>query len=112
MRIALLMTVVGSLTFALWMTIRWYKKEWPGAPVGSLVQSHTSAASFAVTEMSSLDKEYWAFINEWNLKGQADDRAPMMRSVADSSGTPSGRRAVARRSHQLNYKKWSKQRHD
>ena len=112
MRMALLLTVVGSLTLALWMMIRWYRKGWSRVPVGSLEQSNTSVESFPGKKTPSLYKEHWAFINEWDPVEQADDRAPMIGSVTDSSGTPSARRSFARRSHQLNYKKWSKQRHD
>jgi hypothetical protein len=54
----------------------------------------------------------WAVANPWLPEGQADDRAPMNGSVGDCHGPPSVRRAFARRSHQLMFKKWSQARHD
>ena len=58
------------------------------------------------------DAIYWAQLNEWHLAGQADDRRPMNGSVGNSSGSALARRSVARQSHQVMYKEWSKQRHD
>jgi hypothetical protein len=54
-----------------------------------------------------------SFISEWQLPEQHDDRRLMNGSVATSrETTSSGSRAFARKSHQLMYKKWSKERHD
>jgi hypothetical protein len=50
--------------------------------------------------------------NPWLSEGQPDDRKPMDGSVKDSGETSSGQRAFARRTHQLMFKKWSKERHD
>jgi hypothetical protein len=54
----------------------------------------------------------WAQLNPWLSKGQSDDRRPMDGSVADSGGTSSGQRTLARESHQLKFKKWSQARRD
>lgn len=53
----------------------------------------------------------WGLANQWLVSGQASDRSPMDGSVANS-GEPSGQRSLARRSHQLMFKKWSQARHD
>jgi hypothetical protein len=58
------------------------------------------------------DPERWALANPWLSEGQRDDRTPVNGSVDASEQTPSGRRAFARRSHQLMFKKWSQARHD
>ena len=54
----------------------------------------------------------FAQLNPWLSEGQPDDRTPMIGSITDNTGTPSARRAFARRSHQASYKEWSKARHD
>ncbi|HEV8134244.1 MAG TPA: hypothetical protein VGP85_06195 [Pyrinomonadaceae bacterium] len=59
-----------------------------------------------------LDAALWSLANPWLVEGQADDRPPMDGSVTNSGGTPASRRALARRCHQLNFKKWSQARHD
>lgn len=53
----------------------------------------------------------WALANS-SLVKQPDDRTPMDGSVRDSGQTSSGQRSVARRTHQLMFKKWSQERHD
>ena len=58
------------------------------------------------------DQARWALANPWLSEGQADDRRPMNNSVEDSDRTPSARRAFARRSHQLMFKKWSQAKHE
>ena len=54
----------------------------------------------------------WALANPWLSEGQADDRRPINGSVAPNDGAASARRAFARRSHQVMFKKWSQARHD
>lgn len=58
------------------------------------------------------DAVSWAQKNEWLVEGQADDRRPMNGSVVVGTGSASAHRADARHRHQVNYKEWSKQRHD
>ena len=58
------------------------------------------------------DPTRWALANPWLSEGQADDRTPMNGAVEKSNRTHSSRRAFARRSHQLMFKKWSQGRHD
>jgi hypothetical protein len=67
---------------------------------------------FKLPVPDSFDTSHWAFINEWHLNDQGDDRKPMIGAVAESSGSLSARRSFARRSHQLMYKEWSKTRRD
>ena len=54
----------------------------------------------------------WELANPWLVEGQPDDRMPVNGAVAVSGGTSAERRSFARRSHQLMFKKWSKDRHD
>jgi hypothetical protein len=58
------------------------------------------------------DRTRWTQLNPWLSEGQSNDREQMNSSVADSGGPPSAQRALARRSHQANFKKWSQSRHD
>ena len=58
------------------------------------------------------DPVRWALLNPWLSEGQPDDRLPVNGSVTDCHGPPSVRRAFARRSHQLMFKRWSQARHD
>lgn len=64
------------------------------------------------TKTAQLDPARQARADFWIPEGQADDRTPMDGSVKNSSETPSGQRAFARRSHQVMFKKWSQARHD
>ena len=61
---------------------------------------------------AAFDPIRWALANPWLSEGQADDRIPMNGSVANNEGTASAKRAFARRSHQVAFKKWSQARHD
>jgi hypothetical protein len=54
----------------------------------------------------------WAFINQWQVAEQSTDRMPVTGAVPNRSGPAALRRSVARRAHQVEYKEWSKQRHD
>jgi hypothetical protein len=58
------------------------------------------------------DAARWLLANPWLLEGQANDRPQIDGSVTGSRGTPAARRALARRRHQLSFKKWSQGRHD
>jgi len=54
----------------------------------------------------------WAFITEWHVEAQSNDRPQSSGAVIRNSDNDSVQRSGARRAHQLGYKKWSKQRHD
>jgi hypothetical protein len=58
------------------------------------------------------DSIKWALANPWLVEGQADDREPMNGAVPDSGGTAAEQRSLARRTHQVMFKKWSQARHD
>jgi hypothetical protein len=58
------------------------------------------------------DPTTWVLANPWLSEGQSDDRTPMNGTVEKSDRTRSPRRAFARRSHQLMFKKWSQERRD
>ena len=54
----------------------------------------------------------WAFINEWKVEPQSNDRVPVFGAVATGTASPSARRSSARRKHQAMFKEWSRQRHE
>jgi len=64
------------------------------------------------TIQAEFDPLVWAQQNPWLSEGHPDDRRPMNSSVEKRGGTPSAKRAFARRSHQVMFKKWSQARHD
>jgi len=55
---------------------------------------------------------HWAFINDWRVEPQFNDRTPVMGEGTGSLGSPSARRSTARRKHQARFKEWSGDRHD
>ena len=114
MRVVLVVFLIESLVLTLWLMGRWYFLIARPKSLAALVHHPlVSAANLPVkSAYSSLEATHWAFINEWPSEGQSDDRLPMIGLVANSGGTASARRAFARRSHQLNYKEWSRDRHD
>lgn len=61
---------------------------------------------------AEFDPMRWAQLYPTLSEGQADDRIPMNGTVKDTGGTPSVRRASARRAHQVMFKEWSQARHD
>lgn len=80
-----------------------YKPE----PDLASAEERTSVAGDAAREAAR-----WAFINEWHVESQGDDRRQVSGSVPESTGSSAARRASARQSHQVNFKAWSKERHD
>ena len=61
---------------------------------------------------ASFDPVRWAQQNPWLVEGQANDRKPMITSGTRSSGSASAQRSATRRAHQIEFKAWSKERHD
>jgi hypothetical protein len=71
--------------------------------------------NFAAAEAplpASLATLRWAFINEWKVEPQSDDRAPVFGEIGASSASASAQRSTARRKHQAMFKEWSQDRHD
>jgi hypothetical protein len=111
MKIVFLITALETLVIALWMILRHSRKRrLQVAPLESSFLMEKPRAE--LHDLDSWDATRWSFINRWRVDDQADDRTPMSGAVAVSSGAPSAYRSFARRSHQLMYKKWSKDRHD
>ncbi len=54
----------------------------------------------------------WAFINEWRVEPQANDRTPMSGERVSRTKSPSASRSVARRKRQAMFKEWSQDRHE
>jgi len=110
MRIVLLITVLEGLVLTFWLVMR---RHYQGLPTIArairLQRLPIEAAEFAGRLRYATR---WAFINEWQLEGQSDDRSPMHNPVVESDGSPASRRSRSRRSHQLQYKKWSTERHE
>ena len=80
---------------------------------GPLLKAFVPIPSPNPTAPLSFDSIGWALANPWlGSSGQADDRAPVNGSVAQTERPASAQRAFARRSHQLMFKKWSQGRHD
>jgi hypothetical protein len=74
------------------------------------VAANDAEAAPSLAEASA--KSRWAFINEWKVEPQSDDRARVFGTVASSTASPSARRSTARRKHQAMFKEWSQDRHD
>lgn len=72
--------------------------------------SNTAAGNSPAPQ--EFDPISWALANPWLAEGQADDRTPMNGAVPDGGGTAAEQRSLARRTHQLMFKKWSQARHD
>jgi hypothetical protein len=54
----------------------------------------------------------WQLINQWQVTEQSNDRMQQDGSVAGSVNVSASNRSTARRQHQINYKRWSQERHD
>jgi hypothetical protein len=109
--IIILVTVLESIAIV-WVTFYWRSRTRlstvrVGPPQRSDVPPNTDLAVGVVS--TSHEAAHWAFINDWHVTGQRDDRKAMNGSVAVTSGSRSAHRAFARRSHQLNYKQWSQE---
>lgn len=105
--------IAGSLMFRFFSRSeknKWSKVEM--TPTGPLLTALGGNSFIKAPASVPFAAERWALANAWLSEGQADDRTPMDASVADSGETSSGRRAFARRTHQLMFKKWSQARHD
>jgi hypothetical protein len=59
-----------------------------------------------------LDPVHWTQLNPRLVEGQFNDRSPVSNSVTPVAGSIAARRSSTRRSHQINFKEWSKGRHD
>ena len=73
-------------------------------------------ANSPVAALIPFDPIAWGRLNPWLVEGQADDRLPMDGTVAEleflvPGNSAPAKRSLARRSHQLMFKKWSQARH-
>src|ERR1700682_1896647 len=109
MRIVLLITVLEGCVLTLLLMSRHYKKR-PSSVSAAPSQRSSGSANDYIHRPR--DTARWAFINEAQSGGQADDRSPMLNTVAEGYGSSAARRSSARRSHKLHFKKWSTERHD
>jgi len=106
MKIIFLVIALESLAITLWMTVIWFSRNRkPNLAAVITDESSLFNVNNPRDSATRLKTEHWLFINGWKVEAQADDRRPML-------GSKSGRPSVARRTHQLHYKEWSRQRHD
>jgi membrane protein YqaA with SNARE-associated domain len=101
--------IAGSLMS--YFFVRYEKNKWSKVKMTPTAPLLTTLGGNLFTSVP-FDAKRWALAGAWLSEGQADDRTPMDGSVIDSVETESGRRASARRTHQLMFKKWSQARHD
>jgi hypothetical protein len=88
---------------------KWSKVPWAVVrPRLNLIDTSTDNSATP----TPFNPEHWAQQNSWLLEGSADDRRPMLSGATDNSGSASTRRSIARHSHQVSYKEWSRERHD
>lgn len=109
MRIVLLITLVESALVAVLMLVWHYRKLRAAAPI---LVGPTNISKAQPSGVDSTHDARWAFINEWRVEPQADDRLPTSGKVGHSTETASGRRSNTRRRHQAMFKQWSQDRHD
>jgi len=106
MKIIFLVIALESLAITLWMTVIWLARNRKSNLAGVITsESSLSNVNTPRNSATRLKTAHWLFINGWQVEAQADDRRPML-------GSNSGRPSIARRAHQVQYKEWSKQRHD
>ena len=69
-------------------------------------------AGEVTTLQGAADASHWAFITDWKVEPQYNDRPVMSGKVAPSTAPRSAQRSTARRTHQAMFKKWSQSRHE
>lgn len=105
--------IAGALMFHFFA--RHQKDKWSKeskVSIGPLLTTISGNGSNNSVTSPPFDAVRWEQLNPWLSEGQPDDRMPMNGSVAESGGSASAQRALARRSHQIMFKKWSQARHD
>jgi len=115
MKIILVITVLEMLVVALCLLVRPSRNRHLEIASGRLNRplSHGDSPIINLPPPDLpdvFDTNRWAFLNAWQVNPQADDRRPMCGGVTEGAGPPSVRRSVSRRSHQLMFKEWSKNR--
>jgi hypothetical protein len=109
----LIASIAACLVFLFFLGLG--KSEPSGAPVSPLrprpapidIQSNVNSPA-----RNQFNAERWGRLNQWCVRGQADDRRPMNGSIVKSIGSASAQRAAARLTHQGMYKVWAQERHD
>lgn len=105
--------VAGGLMFRFFL--RHERNTWTKVRAAPITPSTAAISNHLFTNSPArvpFDPVRWALANPWLAEGQADDRMPMNGSVAESGGSASAQRALARRSHQIKFKQWSQVRRD
>jgi hypothetical protein len=105
MKIIILITVVETLMLMLWLAYSSHRRRQSDLRIATTRHPDGSSSLPAAA--------HWSAINRSQVQGQADDRRPLNGAVTTSKGMDgSVHRAFARKSRQLMYKKWSKDRHE
>ena len=112
MKIIFIITVLEVLVVTLWVLVGHSRKRHLEIASVSLngPLSHGQNPVINLPPLDLFDINRWAFLNAWQVNPQADDRRPMLGGVTEGAGPASVRRSVSRRSHQLMFKEWSKNR--
>jgi len=64
------------------------------------------------TEIIIDEAAHWRFITDWRVPEQSDDRMPLNARSSIPRTAPATQKSVLRRIHQINFKRWSQDRHD
>jgi hypothetical protein len=111
MKLMLAIAALTILIVALLVTaLRYAKKSGSEESASHLEPTLAPTSDDPTTARAPLpvlfDAIYWAQMNDWHVKEQADDKRPMFGSIANRTGSASAHRADVRRSLQVMYKKW------
>jgi hypothetical protein len=112
MKIIAAITAIEVLVLTLWLVLLRYHRSARLKTQGILIESALVSAGNSSANHIVSSRGAWAVINKWQVAPAADDRKQTNGTVAPGSGSISAQRSSARRSHQANYKAWSKERHD
>lgn len=111
MKIVILISVIEMSVLLAWLIYKHYRQQ--PMPAVARRRSYISTINNRTPDRTSSIRElvHYPLMNERLSEGQRDDRLPMNGSVEGDAerGTSSGR-AFARRSHQLMFKRWSRER--
>jgi hypothetical protein len=115
MRLVLFIALLESLAVTLWLVRPWLYRQLSAtvlqAPIAKITMPLGNSPLYTTVPRSN-NRSHWAFINNWQVAGQSDDRRPAIVTSATLVSGPSAQRALARQNHQASYKEWSRGRHD
>jgi hypothetical protein len=111
MKIIIVITVVETLMLTLWLAYSYYRHRKSNVRIALGRPGPT--IDYRDGSLLSPSPGHGSAINRSQVQGQQDDRRLMNGSVPVSKEVAASvHRALARKSHQVMYKKWSKDRHE